>query len=139
MSSRPVRSPTCASRGYRCPPKFRWLMSPDFGAVENRPPLLELVDAVRSLFCVQLGHAPNIEHLAAPHGVPEVHLPVVPRVDVAERRRHTTLGHDRVGLAEQALRQHPRRQLVRAALNCRSQASPTGADNDNVVLYGLNL
>ena len=28
ISSRPVRSPTWASRGYSCPPKLRWLIRP---------------------------------------------------------------------------------------------------------------
>src|SRR3954464_10828510 len=37
MSSRPVRSPTCASRAYRCPPKSRWLIRPS-GVRSNSAP-----------------------------------------------------------------------------------------------------
>ena len=43
------------------------------GAVEQAPPLLQLVDPVGHLLGVELGHAPAVEHLAAAHGVAEVH------------------------------------------------------------------
>src|SRR5713101_3898127 len=35
--SRPVRSPTCASRGYLCPPKLRWRMRPSFVRSNSAP------------------------------------------------------------------------------------------------------
>src|SRR5664279_1099988 len=37
ISSRPVRSPTCANRGYSWPPKFRWLIRPS-GVRSNSAP-----------------------------------------------------------------------------------------------------
>ena len=35
--SSPVRSPTCASRGYSCPPKFRWLILPSLVRSKTAP------------------------------------------------------------------------------------------------------
>src|SRR3954468_5082288 len=37
MSSRPVRSPTWASRGYSCPPKLRWLFLPSLVRSNSAP------------------------------------------------------------------------------------------------------
>ena len=73
------------------------------GPVEQRPPVLELADPVGGLLGVELGHAPVVEHLAAPHGVAEVDLPVVLGVDVAQGGGHAAFGHDGVGLAQQGL------------------------------------
>ena len=72
-------------------------------AVENRAPLLELVDAVGGFLGVQLGHPPVVQHLAAAHGVAEVHAPVVLFPHVAHGGSDAAFGHDGVGLAEQAL------------------------------------
>ena len=71
------------------------------GAVEERPPLLKLVDAIGGLLRVQLGHAVVVEELAPAHGVSEVDLPVVLGGHVAHRRGHSALGHHGVGLSEQ--------------------------------------
>ena len=109
------------------------------GAVEDRAPLLELAHAIGRLLRVQLGHAPDVEELAAAHRVAEVDLPVVARVDVAERRGHAALGHDGVRLAEQALRDHAGVEPVRAARDRRAQAGAAGADHEHVVLDGLEL
>ena len=75
-----------------------------FRPIEERSPLLELVDAVGSFFRVQLGHAVVVEVLSSAHGVAKVHLPVVLGIDVAHRSRHAAFGHDGVGLAEKAFR-----------------------------------
>src|SRR3954452_19278308 len=37
ISSTPVRSPTCASRGYSWPPKFRWLIRPSLVRSNSAP------------------------------------------------------------------------------------------------------
>ena len=64
-------------------------------AVEQGAPLLQLVDPFRRFFGVQLGHAPVVEELAAPHGVPEMDLPIVLGPEVAQRGRDAALGHNR--------------------------------------------
>src|SRR4030067_496569 len=46
------------------------------GAVEQRPPLLQLEHPVGRLLGVELGHAPVVEHLDAAHGVADVYLSV---------------------------------------------------------------
>ena len=71
------------------------------GAVEQRSPGLQLPHAVRCLLRVQLGHAVVVEELAPAHGVAEVHLPTIVGVHVGHRCGDATLGHNRVGLAEQ--------------------------------------
>ncbi len=109
------------------------------GAVEQGPPPLELVDAVGGLLGVQLGHAPVVEHLPAPHGVAEVHLPVVLGPHVSHRRRGATLGHDGVGLAQQGLA-HERGALSELTrLDRGAQPRPAGADDDDVVVVGLEI
>ena len=110
-----------------------------FGAIEDRPPGLELVDAIGGLLSVQLGHAPLAEELAAAHRVAEVDLPAVALVGVGERGCRTTLGHDRVSLAEQRLADHAGVEALLGALDGRAQAGPAGSDDDDVVLDGLDL
>ena len=95
-------------------------------AVEERSPVLELVDAIGRLLGVQLRHPPVVQHLAAAHRVAEVDLPVVLGPDVAHGRGDATFGHDGVGLAEQRLADerrcgHPWRATSTAA---RSPAPP---------------
>ena len=93
--------------------------------VEQRAPALQLVDPLRRLLGVQLGHPPVVQHLAAADRVAEVDLPVVLRVHVAHRRRDATLGHHRVGLAEQRLadQRHPQPRAW-ASTAARSPAPP---------------
>src|SRR5262249_51121286 len=75
----------------------------------------------------------------AAHGVAEVDLPVVAGVDVAHRGGHAALGHDGVRLAEQRLGDHACRELLRAALDRGAQAGAAGADDEHVVIDGLDL
>src|SRR5207245_2343051 len=71
------------------------------GAIENRPPFLQLAHAVGGLPRMELGHAPLVEELAAPHRVAEVDLPVVARVAVPARLRPPALGHPGRRLAKE--------------------------------------
>ena len=71
------------------------------GAVENGAPALQLEHTLRRLTCVELGHAPVVEQLAALHRVGEVDLPRVLVGDVVHGRRDAAFGHDGVRLAEQ--------------------------------------
>ena len=72
-------------------------------AIEHGAPSLQLAHAIGRLLGVDLGHAPVVDVLTAAHRVREVHLPVVPVVDVGERGRHPAFGHHRVRLAQQRL------------------------------------
>ncbi len=67
---------------------------PVFRAIEDRAPGLEFAHPGRRFAGVQLGHAPIVDVLPAPHGVGEMNLPVVAIVDVGERGRDPALGHD---------------------------------------------
>ncbi len=105
--------------------------------VEERPPLLELVDPVWGLFGEGLDHLPVVEELAAPHGVDKVLAPGVVWVDVADRGRYAALGHDGVGLAEQAFRDYADREAVLGRSDCGPETSSSGADDQDVVLARL--
>ena len=108
-------------------------------AVEDRAPGLELAHAVGRLLGVQLGHAPVVEVLAAAHRVGEVDLPVVAVVDVGQRRGHAALGHDGVRLAEQRLADEADRRARRRRLDGGAQPGAAGADDEDVVLVGLDV
>ena len=114
--------------------------APVLRAVEERAPVLELADAVGRLLRVELRHAPVVQELAAAHRVAEVDLPVVLRVDVAERRGDAALGHDRVRLAEERLadERRTRRPAPSASIAARRPAPPAPMTSD-VVLVGLVL
>jgi hypothetical protein len=112
--------------------------APIGGAVERRAPLLELHDAVGRLLGVQLSHAPVVEHLAAAHGVAEVHAPVVLFPHVAHGGSHAALGHDGVGLAEQALAHDGGASPALVCLDRGTQAGTAGPDHDDVVLVNLS-
>ena len=75
--SRPVRSPTCARRAYRWPPKSRWRMRPSFVRSKSAPHSSSSWTRSGAFLRVELGHAPVVQHLAAAHRVAEVDLPVV--------------------------------------------------------------
>ncbi len=107
------------------------------GPVEKRPPALQFQHAFGCLLRVELGHPPVVQHLAAAHGVAEVHLPVVLGPHVAESRRDTPLGHDRVRLAEERLADEAHRDSLGGRLDGRAQTGPPCPDDDDVVLVGL--
>jgi hypothetical protein len=109
------------------------------GAVEQRPPALELVDAVGRLHGVDLRHAPVVEHLAAAHGVAEVDLPVVLGPHVAHGSGHAALGHDGVCLAEQRFADQRDAQAALFGLNGGAQSGAAGADDDDVVVECLEV
>ena len=109
------------------------------GAIEDGAPRLQLAHAIGRLLGVQLGHAPVVEVLAAAHRVGEVDLPVVAVVDVRHRGGHAALGHDRVGLAEQRLADEADRRARGRRLDGGAQAGAARADDDDVVLVGLQV
>src|SRR5687767_7654553 len=93
-------------------------------AIEEGAPGLELVHAVGRFHRVELRHAPLVQVAAALHRVAEVDLPVVLRLDVAERRRDAAFGHDGVRLAEQRLADQADADTHRARFDRRAE---TGA------------
>ena len=131
--SRPVRSPTWASRGYSCPPKFRWLILPSLVRSKTAPQASSSQNPVRCLLGVQFGHPPVVQELAAAHRVAVVDLPVVVRVHVAHGRRAAALGHDRVRLAEQGLGDDRGLLAVQPRLDRRAQPGAARADDHHVV------
>ena len=108
-----------------------------FGPIEQRAPCLELADAIRSLLRVQFHHAPVVQILAAAHGVGEMHLPVVAVVDVGQGGRDSTLGHDRVRLAEQRLANYADAHACGGCFNRRPQTRSACADHQHVVIVCL--
>ena len=109
------------------------------GPVEEGPPILQLPDPVGSLLGMELGHPPVVQHLAAAHGVPEVHLPAVLGIDVPEGGGHATLGHHRVGLAQEGLAHQRGAQPFGLGLDGGPEPGTAGADDDDVEFVGFVL
>ena len=123
--SRPVRSPTCARRGYRWPPKLRWRMRPSAVRSNSAPHASSSRTRSGASLRVQLGHAPVVDVLAAAHRVGEVHPPAVAVVHVGQRGRDAALGHHGVRLAQQRLADRPTvTPAPDAAIAARSPAPP---------------
>ena len=106
---------------------------PLLGPVEHRAPRFQLPYAIRRFLRVELGHAPTVDVLSAPHGVGEVHLPTIAFIHVGQGRRHAALGHDRMGLPQEALRYHGHGGSRHGHLDGRSQAGTPTADDEHVV------
>jgi hypothetical protein len=112
---------------------------PVLRAVEDSAPVLQLGHPFGGLLGVQLGHAPVVEELGAPDRVTEVHSPVVALVHVLQCGGHAALGHNGVGLAEQGLADDGGVQAVPRRLDGRPKTRAPGANDDAVVLDGLNF
>jgi len=102
-------------------------------AVEQRAPRLELVDASGGFLSVDLRHAPVVVHLAAAHGVAEMHAPVVLGEHVAECRGRAAFGHDGVGLAEQRFADERDFGFLGTRFDGGTQPGAPRADDDDVV------
>ena len=107
--------------------------------VEEGAPLLQLQHPGRRLLGVELRHAPVVEELPSAHRVAEVDLPVVLGPDVAQGGGDASLGHHRVGLAEERLADQRRVSALGGGLDGGAQARSAGADDQDVVLVRLVL
>src|SRR5579872_2779978 len=101
--------------------------------VEERAPLLEFPNTVRSLLGVELGHAPVIEELASAHGIAEMRSPVVRMVHISHGGGDTALRHDGVRLAQQRFAHNANRCALGKSFDCRAQACATRANNQDIV------
>ena len=110
--------------------------APVFGAVENRAPGFEFVDAVGRFFGVQFGHAPVVQILAAAHGVGEVHAPTVAVVDIAHGGGDAAFGHDGVGFAQQRFRDDGDFYSGGRSGDCGTQSGAARTDDEYVVIVG---
>jgi hypothetical protein len=107
--------------------------------VEDRAPVLELLDALGRLPGVELGHPPVVQVLPPEHGVLEVELPVVFRGNVAEGGGDPALRHDGVRLAEQRLADHGGARPLLGGRDRCAQAGSSRADHDHVVVVALDV
>jgi hypothetical protein len=112
---------------------------PVLRAIEDRAPLLELANAIRGLFRVQLGHPPLVQVLPAAHRVGEVRLPRVAVVDVAHRSGHAAFGHHGVRFAEQRLADHSDVDAGSRGFDGGAKSRSTGANDEDIVLMRLEL
>ena len=113
--------------------------SPVLGPVEQRSPGLQLAHARGSLFGVELGHSPVIQVLAPAHRVGEVDSPGIPLIHVGQCRGDASLRHYRVGLPEKRLAHQPHRNLGGRRRDGGAQPRASGADDQHIVLVGLDL
>ena len=109
------------------------------GAIEDRPPFLQFPHAVGRFLGVELRHPPVIEELTAFHGVAEMRLPVVLRIDMRQRRRDSSLGHHRVRFAEETLADQGGLRPERGRLDRGAQSRTSGADHHDIELMALVL
>jgi len=107
------------------------------GAVEKRAPGFQFADAIGRFLGVQLGHAPIVQVLAAPHRVGEMDFPVVPLIHVGQRRRNAALGHDGMSLAQERFADHAHGHTCGGGFYGRAQSSAAGPDDQHVVLECL--
>ena len=121
------------------PAKVALKNTPVFGPIKKRPPLFKFQNPVRRLLGVELGHAPVVEHLAATHGIPEMDLPVVLLVDVAQGCGDPALGHDRMRLPEQRFTDKSGFDTGRRGFDGRAESRATRANHDHVVFVSLVL
>jgi hypothetical protein len=105
-----------------------------FGSIEDRPPFFQLTHSIRGLLSMVLSHAPLIEELAAPHGVPKMNFPIVTGINVAQGGGHTPLGHHSVSFAQQRFGKQPGVQALRGRLNGRADTGSAGSHHENVML-----
>ena len=131
--SRPVRSPTWASRGCEWPPNGRWRIRPSSVRSKTAPHTSSSRTRSGASMAWSWAIRGLLRQLAADHRVAEVDLPRVVRGDVGERRRDAALGHDRVGLAEQRLADEPDVRAGGPRLDRRPQPGAAGADDEDVV------
>lgn len=82
---------------------------------------------------MEFRHAPVVYVLAAAHCVGETDLPIVAVVDIAHRRGHAALGHDRVGLAKQRLAGQSDTHARGRGLDRGPKSRPARTDDDHVV------
>ena len=135
----PGAVPHMRQAGVPVPAEIPLADQPVPGAVEDRPPFLQLAHAVGRFPGVQLGHAPLVEKLAATHGVTEVDLPAVAAIDVAQCRRHSPFGHHRVSLSQKRFAHETGAHAAGGALDGRTQPGPARADHQHVVLERLEV
>ena len=103
------------------------------GPVEQSTPLFELVDPLGSFLGVEFGHTPIVEELAAPHGVPEMDLPVVLGPQVPEGGGDPALGHHRMSFPQKAPADQGRLGPCVVGRDGGAQAGPAGPDDNDVV------
>ncbi len=108
-------------------------------SVEDRPPFFELPDPAGGVLGMELGHAPGIEEFPSPHGIAEMHLPVVPGIHIPQGSGHTAFGHDRMGLSQEGFADQSGPFIVRGSLDSGPQTSPSGSDNDDIVFVRLQF
>src|SRR5665213_4576995 len=99
-----------------------------FGAVEERAPCFQFVNARGRFFRVKLSHSPVVEVLAAAHSVREVDAPVIAIVHVTHGGGYTAFSHDGVGFAKKGLTNDTYLEPCRRGLDRGAQ---TGAARSN--------
>ncbi len=112
---------------------------PVLGAIKQCSPLFQFPHALRSFLGVELRHAPVVEQLTAAHGVAKVGAPVVGGVHVGHGRRDPPLCHDGVGFAEERFANHADVGAFGQGSQGGSQAGAAGADDQYIVVVGLEF
>jgi len=107
-------------------------MMPPSAVRSNSAPQFEIVDFAGRLTGKKLGHPPVVDVLSTRERVAKVGLPVILRIDAADRCRDAALGDDRVRLAEQRFAHDRHPCTRRRGLDRGAQPRTAGADDQHV-------
>jgi hypothetical protein len=110
--------------------------TPIAGAIEKGTPCFQFADARRGFLRMEFCHSPVAQILAATHRVGKVNSPVIPVIYISHRGGDATLGHDRVCLAQEGLRNESHLYAGGRSLNRSAQASAPRANDKNIVFVG---
>src|SRR5262249_23088593 len=106
---------------------------------EDRAPLFQFANPVRSFLRVELCHAVVVKEFSAAHGVAEVRAPVVSVIDVCHSSRDAAFGHYGVGFAEKRFADDTDRCPLRESFDGCAQTSASSTNDENVVLVGFEF
>src|SRR5262249_2768600 len=113
--------------------------TPVLGAVENRPPFLELAYPGGGLLGMQLSHAPLVEKGAAAHRIAEMNLPAIESIGAGKGGGDPAFSHHGVRLAQERFAHQGRLRAAGGRFYCCPEPCSACAHDEYVVLVLLVL
>src|SRR5215467_11804418 len=106
-------------------------------AVEERTPLFELADAIRSFLRVKLSHAPVVDELTATHGVAKMSAPVVGLINICHGSGNAAFRHHGVGFAEKRFAYKAHTCALRYGFDGCAKPRAACADDQNIMFVSF--
>src|ERR1044071_2679735 len=83
---------------------------------------------------MELGHAPVVDVLAAPHGIGKMDFPTVTLIHIGQSSSDTSFSHDGMSFSEQALANKTDGNARSGSLDGARRPRRRGADDQDVML-----